>query len=431
MRIAFFSMIYYFILISQAFATITIELNVDKGSLGEGEGENTEVPSIAVVPFSGQASVNIAQIVRDNLHRSGRFLPMSFEKLPARPSAPGEVDFGAWQATGVAHLVIGRVTGSSSNYNVEFELFELGSNKQILSLQYKANDKSLRYVAHQISDAIYQALLGERGAFNTRIAYITSSYRGPKNVTYRLYVSDADGANSQKMLESDEPISSPAWSPDGKTLAYVSLEGKEAGIYTQDIRTGKRDRITAFKGLNGAPAWSPDGSKMALTLSKDGNPEIYILDLPSRKLQRLTHNPAIDTEPSWAPDGQSIAFTSDRGGSPQIYRISVVGGEEKRVSFSGNYNARPMFSPDGKKLAFIHGGGGYRIATMDVNDGQVNILSNTTADKSPNFAPNGSMIIYSSGRSLATVSVDGRVRQKIAIDSGEELRESAWAPFNN
>jgi TolB protein len=421
----FLTIISYFILVFSAHATFTIEIT------GGTEEQAGEIPSIAIVPFSGQSPVSIASIVRDNLQRSGRFSPMSFETLPAHPSTPGEIDLGTWQSTGVAHLVIGRVTGSGNNYNVEFELFAVGNSQPILGLQYKATDKSLRYVAHQISDAIYQALLGERGAFNTRIAYITSAYRGPKNVTYRLYVSDADGANSQKMLESKEPISSPAWSPDGKTLAYVSLEGKEAGIYTQDIRTGRRERITAFKGLNGAPAWSPDGSKMALTLSKDGNPEIYILDLPSRNLRRLTNNPAIDTEPSWSPDGQSIAFTSDRGGSPQIYRMSASGGEEKRVSFSGNYNARPMFSPDGKKLVFIRGGGGYRIATMDINDGQVNILSNTTADKSPNFAPNGSMIIYSSGRSLATVSIDGRVRQKIAIDSGEELRESAWAPFNN
>jgi TolB protein len=430
MRMIFLNLIFYFILTTQAFATITIELNVDKGSLGEGETA-AEVPSIAIVPFSGQTPVNVAQIVKENLYRSGRFLPMSFDKLPANPASPGEIDFGTWQSTGVAHLVIGRITGGGGNYNVAFELFELGSNRQMLNLQYQATNKSLRYVAHQISDAIYQAILGERGAFNTRIAYVTSTYRGPKDVIFRLYISDADGANAQKMLESDEPISSPTWSPDGKTLAYVSLENKEAGIYTQDIRTGKRERITAFKGLNSAPAWSPDGTKMALTLSKDGNPEIYVLDLPSRALRRLTHNPAIDTEPTWSPDGQSIAFTSDRGGSPQIYRMSATGGEEKRVSFSGNYNARPRFSPDGKKLAFIHGGNGYRIATMGTEDNQVNILSNTTADKSPNFAPNGSMIIYSSGRSLATVSVDGRVRQKIAVDSGEELRESAWSPFNN
>lgn len=425
MRIVFLTIMSYLLLIFQVHASFTIEIT------GGREEDASEIPSIAIVPFSGQSPVNIAQIVHDNLQRSGRFLPMSFETLPARPSTQGEVDFGTWQTTGVAHLVIGRIKGGGGNYAVEFELFDANSHQQILGLQYNATDKSLRYVAHQISDAIYQALLGERGAFNTRIAYITSSYRGPNNVIYRLYVSDADGANAQKMLESKEPISSPAWSPDAKTIAYVSLENKEAGIYTQDVRTGKRERITAFKGLNGAPAWSPDGSKLALTLSKDGNPEIYILDLPSRGLRRLTNNPAIDTEPAWSPDGQTIAFTSDRGGSPQIYRMSTAGGEEKRVSFSGNYNARPMFSPDGKKLAFIRGGGGYRIATMDLGDGQVNILSNTSLDKSPNFAPNGSMIIYSSGRNLATVSVDGRVRQKIAIDSGEELRESAWAPFSN
>lgn len=390
---------------------------------------------IAIVPFGIQAgmptpSVDMADIISNNLHRSGRFAPMARARLPAFPVDNAQVQFPLWQQVNMPYLVIGRIGGSATQgYSVEFQLFDVLREVQLLGLRYSANNNNLRQVAHQISDAIYQAITGERGVFSTRIVYVTVS-KGSKSKVYRLQVADADGGNPKVMLESKEPILSPAWSPDGQSVAYVSFEGKRTAIYVQNVRTGRRNMVSASSGLNSAPAWSPDGSRLAMSLSKDGNPEIYVLNLRSNRFSRLTNSPAIDTEPDWAPDGNSLVFTSDRSGTPQIYQVSANGGTPQRLTFSGRYNARPRFSPDGSQLAVLHNGsGGYRIALYDLSSRQFNVLTRSSLDESPSFAPNGSMILYGSGRDLAAVSIDGRVHQRLAVDAGEEVREPAWSPF--
>ena len=425
-------LISYLMLFYSVYAGLNVELTV-------GTEEEGSAPSIAIVPFGIAANTpppqDIAGIISSDLHRSGRFLPMSVGSLPERPSYAHQVTFSSWQAAGVPYLVIGRISGGSlSGYTVEFELFDVYKGTRIMGLQYPATVQTLRQVAHQISDEIYNALLGVRGVFGTRIVYVTVQGRG-KNKEYQLQVADADGANPRLMLRSDEPIFSPTWSPDGRRIAYVTYENrwndKRMAIYVQEVQTGRRMRVSDKPGLNAAPAWSPDGSRLAITLSHEGNPEIYVFNLHTGTLTRLTNNPAIDTEPEWAPDGQSLVFTSDRvGNQPQIYRMAVDGSQVRRLTFKGNYNARARFSPDGQRLALLHSGGqGYRIASLDLGSGNLKILSQTSLDESPSFAPNGDMIIYATGSELAAVSSDGRVRQRLVVNLGEEVREPAWSPF--
>ena len=395
---------------------------------------------IAIVPFGFQAGAqpppqDIAQIISNDLTRSGWFSPLPVGDLPSRPSEAAAVNFSDFRILGTPNLVIGKVRRlADGRFKVEFRLFDVFRGVQVTGYELDARPDELRRIAHQMSDIIYKALTGERGAFDTRIAYVTE-LRTAGSSRYALNVADSDAFNPQVVLESKAPIVSPAWSPNGRLLAYVSFEGDRPRIFAQNLATGTRQVIAAFPGLNGAPAWSPNGKQIAMTLSKDGNAEIYVMDVDTRRLRRLTVGAAIDTEPAWAPDGKSLVFTSDRGGTPQIYRIPATGGRATRVTFEGKYNSRATFAPDGKSLAFIHGSNGtFRTAVLDLENKALRVLTKTTLDESPSFAPNGGMILYATsgdgdgGGTLAGVSTDGRVRQELASQQGD-VREPAWSPF--
>lgn len=403
-------------------------------------GGNASATPITVVPMpyqgGGQApETDIAAVVRADLDRSGQFRTLPVEQVVERPTRGSEIQFATWRALKQDYIVVGRVLDAGAGaYRAEFEMFDVGSGSRLLGLALTARASAMRDVAHQIADAVYEKATGVRGAFWTRIAYVTAVGTG-NHMRYSLMVADADGWNPQTILRSAEPILSPAWSPDGKKLAYVSFERGNSAIYVQDLATGARQLVASFRGINSAPAFSPDGRRLAMSLSRSGNPELYVMDLGSKQLTQITNSYGIDTEPVWSPDGASLYFTSDRGGRPQIYRTSASGGGASRVTFQGNYNAKATVSYDGKKIAVAQGAGNtYRIAMMDSSLGSPrwSTLSPGSLDESPSFAPNASMIIYAAregGRGvLYVVSADGRVRQRLVLADGD-VREPAWSPY--
>ncbi len=396
---------------------------------------------IAVVPFeylgaSAPPDTDVAQVVRADLNRSGSFRTLADADIVERPLRQSEVNFATWRLLRQDFLLVGRVIDAAGGeYRVEFELFDVAKQERMLGLALSGRPNAMRDVAHQVADIVYEKILGVRGAFWTRIAYVTASGTG-RDIQYALVVADADGYNPQTIVRSREPLLSPAWSPDGRRLAYVSFERGNSSIYLQEIGTGQRELLTSFKGINGAPSFSPEGGHLALTLSRSGNPEIYVMDLASKALTQLTNHWSIDTEPTWLPDASAILFTSDRGGKPQIYRVPVGGGSAERVTRQGEYNARATVSYDGKKIAMAQGAGNvYRIALLDRSmgePGQVSFLSPGTLDESPSFAPNGSMVLYAAREGsrgvLYAVSADARVRQRLVLADGD-VREPAWSPF--
>jgi TolB protein len=404
-------------------------------------GQTQAIP-IAVVPFAPPevtaASYDVAQVVSDDLTRSGRFRTMDVKDMIDQPHAGANIAFDDWRRLNNDYMVVGSLQNlGPDRYSITYELYNVLTRQRLLGFQINANKPGLRIASHQIADAVFEKILGIRGAFNTRIAYIAALGHVP-NKTYQLVVADADGENPRVVTESKEPLMSPAWSPDGAEIAYVSFEQRLSTIYVQSLKSGERRKISAHAGVNQAPAWSPDGKKLAMTLStRDGNLDVYVLDLDSQALSRITDDPGIDTEPQWSKDGQSIYFTSDRAGGPQIYKVGIRPGEKpRRLTFQGSYNARPRISPDESQMAFVtQDGSGYRIATMDLRGhGDVQALTKGPSDVSPSYAPNGAVIIYASrdhGRGvLALVSADGHVQQRLVASEGE-LQEPAWAPFAN
>lgn len=396
---------------------------------------------MAIVPFSWEAApgtplpLDVAGVITADLGGSGRFAPIEQRDMVSRPTQPEQVDFGDWRILDVDVLVIGRVLlDGPDRYTVIFQLYDILRGEQLVGYRLTTPGSELRLTAHRVADMIYEELTGIPGVFSTRIAYVSEQRNGDQQ-RFRLIVADADGENAQVVADSPDPLMSPAWSPDGRRLAYVSFEDDQSAIYVQTLRTGARDRVSAREGINGAPVFSPDGRMLALTLSREGgNADIYTLDLTTQVLNRLTRNPAIDTEAIWAVDGRSIYFTSDRSGGPQIYRVDAQpGATAERVTFEGSYNARARLSPDGGQMAVVHRDrGNYRIAVVDPRSGLTQVLSNGSLDESPSFAPNGALIIYATrenGRGvLSSVSTDGRIQQQIASVAGD-VREPVWSPY--
>ena len=390
---------------------------------------------IAVVPFGGDCGeTDVGGVVRADLGRSGQFRALDVSQIVERPTRGSEVAYPAWRMLKQDFLLVGRCVAEGGGYRTEYELFDVAKQERLLGFALTAPAGSMRDVAHQISDAVYEKILGVPGAFWTRIAYVTSSGLG-RGARYALMVADADGWNPRTVVNSTEPLMSPSWSPDGRRLAYVSFEGGNSSVWIQDIASGSREKLTSFRGINGAPSFSPDGGRLALTLSKGGNPDVYVMDLGSKHLTQVTNHFGIDTEPSWSPDGSRLYFTSDRGGRPQVYQVAASGGSATRISFEGSYNASPSVSFDGKKIATAQGAGNvYRIALLDNSLGSPrwSMLSPGSLDESPSFAPNGAMVLYAAreGRRgvLYAVSADGRVRQRLVLAEGD-VREPAWSPY--
>jgi TolB protein len=396
------------------------------------EGVNDAVP-VAVVPFGGQpegGTTDVAAVVSSDLRLSGRFAPLERQDMVTRPITGDQVRFEDWRLLKADYLVIGHLDDDGTA--VSFELFNVQTGQQLLGQSLPVGGRNLRAVAHRISDLVFERLTGIPGAFATRIAYVAVEGKPPAQ-RYRLVVADADGFNPHTVAESGDPLMSPAWSPDGQSLAYVSFETRTSAIYVQKLASGERRRVSARAGINGAPAYSPDGNRLAITLSRDGNLDIYVLDLSTQALTRITSNDAIDTEAAWTPDGKSLYFTSDRAGNAQVYRVSLAEPSDvQRVTYTNGYNARPRVSPDGTVLAMVTLDRGYRIALMDLKTRNLQLLTNGRQDESPSFAPNGAVIIYATQDrgpgSLAMVSSDGRFQERLSSGSGD-VREPAWSPY--
>jgi TolB protein len=386
---------------------------------------------IAVMPMAGEAAQPqpVSAVVAADLARTGLFRLVNTVGVSPLPTEPSEVNFVDWTARTAEALMIGKVDPlPDGRVEVRFRLFDVTKQAQLASYSYVVSPAQLRATAHRIADLIYERLTGDKGVFSTKIVYVVK-----RAGRYELQVADADGFNAQSVLASQEPIMSPAWSPDGSRLAYVSFDQKKPMVVVQNLAQGTTRIVANFRGNNSAPAWSPDGRQLAVALTKDGLTQLYRIAATGGAAQRLTDSPGIDTQPAFSPDGQWIAFTSDRGGSPQIYRMPATGGPAQRLTFEGTYNVGPRYSPDGKTLAFVQRDGGrFRIAALELATGQIQVLTEGGLDDSPSYAPNGKMILYeavSGGRGqLAAVSGDGRVRQRLTSSAGD-VQDPAWGPM--
>ncbi len=424
---------------SIANATLSIEIR---------GGQAVGLP-IAVVPFGldgvdEKQAGTLSRVIGQDLGNSGQFSVSPLRLLSSFPTESKAVKFSAWKKSGVENLVVGKIEKTGlSKYTVSFELLDVIGQygkgvtdaSVLLSMRFdniKADE--FRGLAHHISDLIFERLIGVKGFFSTRIAYV-SVVQNRKTMTQTLEVADFDGHNAKPLYRSKHPLMSPSWSPDGKHIAFVSFEKERSGIYISDVLTGRVKRVTQFPGINGAPAWSPDGKTLALVLSKGGMPKIYTLNLENKQLTRLTSGGGRDTEPSFTPDGRFILFTSDRGGRPQIYRVPLNKGKVERITFTGIYNAKPSVTPDGNRLITLHrgaSGGLFGIAVQHLKTGEVKVLTETGLNDSPCLSPNGMMVLYGSGDGsreiLSAVSLDGRTQIRLPLKEGS-VKDPAWSPF--
>ncbi|WP_291951726.1 Tol-Pal system beta propeller repeat protein TolB [Marinobacter sp.] len=399
------------------------------------EGADSAIP-VSVVPFAENGSMpagdKVSSIVQADLAMSGEFRPLPPQKMLSLPSKRADVYFRDWRLLGQRYVLVGELTRNGDRVEARYELFDVNREERILGETAAAPASNMRSLAHHISDKVYEAITGVPGAFSTKLAYVTLD-RANGNARYRLQVSDIDGKRARIRLESKEPILSPAWSPDGKKLAYVSFETSKPVIFVHELGSGERKKVADFPGLNSAPAWSADGQSLLMTLSKDGNAEIYQMNLQSRKVTKLTNHWAIDTEATWDSSGEGIFFTSDRSGGPQIYYMAKPGAEPRRITFGSRYNARPRPDASGNYVYYVHQRDrAFTIARTNLKNDEETVLTRTESDESPSVSPNGRMLIYAtkqSGESVLTViSADGGAAYSLPASEGD-VRDPAWGPI--
>lgn len=402
------------------------------------EGVDDPIP-VAFVPFAWQGAgalpLAVADLIESNMERTGLFVGTARENMLSRPSRGEQVVFRDWRLIESEYLVIGRVMPEGQGLVVEYELFDVFGQAPLLSERIPTSAEQLRDVGHFISDRVYEKLTGQRGIFSTKLAYITVERRSEKEQTYRLMYSDIDGARSIPIFQSTQPIMSPAWSPEGQRIAYVSYEAGRPEIYIQELATGEKTKVADYEGQNTAPSFSPDGRRLVFSSSRDGNPEIYVKNLRNGRLARITRNAAIDTEPRFSADGDRILFTSTRAGNPHIYEYDVASGKARRLTFEGRYNSNASYIPGDERITFVHQfDRDYQVAVMDPANGDLQVLTASGFDENPSPAPNGQMMVYATSNGgkgvLGLVSVDGRVNTLIPSTLGD-VREPAWSPFLN
>ena len=389
---------------------------------------------IAVVPFEWRVTLGLpydfAEIVEDDLERTGQFAPMGRETMITRPTRFSEMRLENWRIMDVEAVLVGHVSGSEANVTVEFELVDVYGGKSLLVYRLESSREAFRSTAHQIADRVYEQLTGARGIFSTRLAYVQIT---PNREEFRLVVADADGQNPIVVLRSTEPILSPSWSPDGSRLAYVSFEAGYAEVFVQEVATGQRRPLSPDRVSASAPAWSPDGRFLAVARNMNANSDIHIYPMDGSAPRRLTRHSAADTEPEFSAGGDELYFTSDRGIGPQVYVVPARGGRAQRVSFTGSYNARPRVQPDRNQLAVVHQQDGrFRIGLLDLRDESLRLLTDGPLDESPSFAPNGRALIFgagtAAGRGLGVYFIDSGVVRLLRAPQGI-LREPAWGPY--
>lgn len=410
------------LLFGQARADVEIEI----------VGVGSQQYPIAIAPFQSEVALlqPLTPVITNDLNLSGLFKTIGIGGLSPVPYSPAELNHGVVAGLGARTALLGRVEPLGAEVKIQVWLIEVTTGNELISFSVKVPATQLRRAAHKIADMVYEKLVGEKGAFSSRIAYVIQ-----QGSRYELQVADSDGYGAQSILSSREPILTPKWSPDGESLAYVSFERQKAVVFTHHLRTGARVAVANFPGNNSAPAWSPDGKQLAVALTKEGGTQVFLMSATGGPARRFTTVGAINTEPAWTPDGRALVYTSDRGGTPQIYRQALVSADAERLTYEGAYNASAKFSSDGKQMIFVtKNDTGYHVAVMDMATRQSMVLTQSPDDDSPSFSPNGRMILYEMlvdrHRTLAVVSSDGRVKQRIKALAGD-VRQPAWGPLLN
>jgi TolB protein len=407
-----------------AWAEMTVEI------IGGGNSKY----AIAVVPFqdeAGKLSQLVTPTVKSDLAYTGVFRIVPTEGLPNQPTEAAQIQYPVWTGAGAQSIAVGKVEAADGGkVRISFALMDSAQHTQLTGGSFTVPPERSRDVAHTIADMIFQAITGQRGIFNTRVAYVLKSGAH----SYKLQISDVDGGRPQTVLRSREPIISPAWSPDGRKLAYVSFETNKPVVWVQDLTTGARRAVGNFKGSNSAPAWSPDGTRLAMTLTLSGNSQVYVVSADGGSPRRVTYSDAIDTEATWTPDGRSLLFVSDRSGGPQIYRVSLDGGTPQRLTWQGSYNVSPKVAPDGRSFTYIRRESGrFRVMVQDFDSKESRVLSEAAYNERPSYAPNNQMVLYASeqGGQSVLYAIHPESGNRIRLGTVEgSVQDPAWGPFN-